>query len=67
MAIHDLDLALAFADSILAIRDGRLLAHGPTHEVVTESLLTSLYDVPVRLSRDGDGISVRFLKSGVSS
>lgn len=67
MAIHDLDLALACADSILAIREGRLLAHGPIHEVVTEALLTTLYDVPVRLSRDGDGISVRFLKSGVHS
>lgn len=61
VAIHDLDLALNHADDLVALKDGRLLAAGPVAEVATEDLLATLYDVPVRLTRDSDGIAVRFL------
>jgi len=61
MAIHDLDLALNHADDIVALKDGRLLAAGPVPAVATESLLALLYDMPVRLTRDADGIALRFL------
>lgn len=61
MAIHDLDLALRFADDIVAIRNGKMLACGPTRQVMTEALLASLYDVTVRIHDDDDGASIRFL------
>lgn len=61
MAIHDLDLAMRFADEVVAIRDGRVLASGPTDEVMTESGLAALFDVSVRVRRDEDGAMVRFL------
>jgi len=61
MAIHDLDLALNHADDLVALKDGRLLAAGPVDDAATEALLVALYDVPVRLTRDGDGLAVRFL------
>lgn len=61
MAIHDLDLATRFADEVVAVRDGRVLASGPTAEVMTESLLGSLYDVTVRIRRDENGAAIRFI------
>lgn len=61
VAIHDLDLAHRFADDIVAVRDGNLLAAGPIETVMTEELLAALYDVRVRLTRDSDGASIRFL------
>lgn len=61
VAIHDLDLALNHADTIIAIKDGRVLAEGPTADIASEALLAALYDVPVRITRDSDGIAVRFL------
>lgn len=61
VAIHDLDLAHRFADDIVAVRDGTLLAAGPIETVMTEQLLAALYDVRVRLTRDGDGAMIRFL------
>ena len=61
MAIHDLDLALNHADEIVALREGRVLAAGPVGEVTSEALLGALYGVRVRLARDAEGLSVRFL------
>src|SRR5690606_20871081 len=61
VAIHDIDLALNYADDLVALKDGRLLAAGPMSEIVTENLLAETYDVPVRLTRDADGIMARFL------
>ncbi|WP_156678212.1 ABC transporter ATP-binding protein [Sphingomonas profundi] len=60
VAIHDLDLALRFADDVVALRDGRVRACGSTSEVMTEALLGSLYDVTIRIRRDEDGASIRF-------
>ncbi|MGE4321640.1 MAG: ABC transporter ATP-binding protein [Sphingobium sp.] len=61
IAIHDLALALRFADDVVAIRDGRVHAYGPVETVMTERLLGALYDVPVRIRRDADGASIRFI------
>jgi iron complex transport system ATP-binding protein len=61
MAIHDLDLALRFADQVIAVRDGHVLAAGPMADVMTETLLGTLYDVAVRIRRDDDGAVIRFL------
>ncbi len=64
IAIHDLDLALRVADEAVAIREGRILGSGPAETVFTGPLLGDLYDVPVRVVRDADGASVRFLEAG---
>jgi iron complex transport system ATP-binding protein len=61
VAIHDIDLALNHADDLVALKDGRLLAAGPVAGIATEALLTETYDVPVRLTRDADGVTARFL------
>jgi iron complex transport system ATP-binding protein len=61
VALHDLDLALRIADEALAVKDGRVVAHGPTAGVFTDAVLGALYDVPARVVRDADGASVRFI------
>ena len=60
-AVHDLPLALTFADRVVALRGGRIVADGPAAEAVTDALLKTLYDVEARVGRDADGLSVRFL------
>ena len=45
LATHDLNLAASVCDSLVLMRSGRVLAHGPTSEVLTADMIQRLYDV----------------------
>ncbi len=45
VALHDLDLAAAFCDRVVVLRDGRVAACGPPHEVLTAGLIAQVYGV----------------------
>jgi iron complex transport system ATP-binding protein len=48
MASHDLNLAGAFADRMMLLANGRLLADGPPGQVLDPQLLSQAYDLPMR-------------------
>jgi len=53
VATHDIGLAL-LADRVTLLREGAVVAHGPPEEVLTEEVLSRVYEVRVRkLSVDG--------------
>jgi iron complex transport system ATP-binding protein len=62
VAMHDLDLAARYADHFVALREGRVAVAAPADEALNEDLLTRLYDVKVRVLREGDGTHVRFME-----
>ncbi|MDX2109193.1 MAG: heme ABC transporter ATP-binding protein [Verrucomicrobiota bacterium] len=43
--VHDLNLALRYADHLLALRDGKLLASGKVSDTLTPALVEALFDV----------------------
>jgi len=45
VSTHDLNFAASLCRSLLLVRDGRVLAHGPTTEVLTPANVRALYDV----------------------
>ena len=45
LATHDLNLAASLCDTLVLMRDGRVLAQGPTREVLTAAIVRQLYDV----------------------
>lgn len=51
--VHDPNLVEGFFDEVVALREGRLVAHGPVADVLDEELLSGLYDAPLRATRDG--------------
>ena len=53
--MHDLTLAAAFADQLVALDRGQVVARGTPTEVLTEELLRSAYDASVRILTGEDG------------
>lgn len=53
--IHDLNLALRYADDALVLGDGRLMALGPVRRTLTPALVARLWSVSCREGLAGDG------------
>jgi iron complex transport system ATP-binding protein len=50
LATHDLNLAASLCDTLILLRQGRVLAHGPTREVLTAPMVQGLYGVEADVS-----------------
>ena len=59
IVLHDINLALRYADSILLIRDGKSLFHGGSRDISHEDL-SMAYEIPVSLKRLDDVIHVLY-------
>ena len=66
--VHDLNLAAQFADRLLLLHDGRILADGPTRSVLTEDHLRTAFGVaPVLLTNPATGKThLAFENSGLT-
>lgn len=49
LVIHDINFAAAFADTIVALKDGCLFKMGTVAEVITSEVLGELYDMNIRV------------------
>lgn len=61
IAIHDLNQALRFADKVLVIADGRMVACGDSASVITPEMLRDIYRIEARIekcTRDYDHVIV---------
>ncbi len=53
VVVHDIGFAAAHADRVVAMRDGRVVADGPTADVVTSAVLSDLYGTDVAVHEVG--------------
>lgn len=53
VVLHDLDLAARYADRLVWIADGRILAEGPVAETMTADRIAEVYGVRARVTADG--------------
>jgi iron complex transport system ATP-binding protein len=58
MALHDLNLAGRYADRILLIRRGTLVADGAPPEVLTPANIHGVYGVDAAVHMDADGLHI---------
>jgi iron complex transport system ATP-binding protein len=49
--MHDPNLAAMFADDVIMIKDGRVMARGVKEEVMTEENISALYDMDIQKLR----------------
>ena len=54
VVIHDINLASQYADFIVALRDGHVVAEGTPEQVITPQVFFQLYGMNGRLVRSGD-------------
>ncbi|GAA3076366.1 ABC transporter ATP-binding protein [Pseudonocardia yunnanensis] len=52
MVLHDLNLAARYADRLVAMREGRIVAAGKPAEVITEELLEEVFGLAARVIPD---------------
>jgi iron complex transport system ATP-binding protein len=52
MVLHDLNLAARYADTVVAMRDGRIVAQGRPSDVLTEQLLLDVFGLDARVVED---------------
>jgi len=63
MAIHDLNLALKYADKVAIMKDGVIYKMGKTTSVLTPEIIEEVFEVEVRLIDHDEGIYISLIKS----
>ena len=51
-ALHDLNLTLMYCNYVYVLKNGTIVAHGPTEEVITRQLIRDVYEVDCEVERD---------------
>ncbi len=49
IVLHDINMASRYCDELLALHGGRVLAHGPPEEMMTDDTLEAIYGLPMRV------------------
>ena len=57
-AMHDLTLAGLYADRLVLLHDGALVAQGPPRDVLRAEILSEFYGVSVRVHYEDDGTPI---------
>lgn len=50
LVLHDINFASCYSDSIIAMKDGRLIVHAPTERVITTESLQEIYGMHIPVS-----------------
>lgn len=54
--LHDLNLAIRFADRLIVLNGGRLVADGPRAEIVTPEIIRDIFEIDAVVHEAGDGV-----------
>jgi len=55
IVLHDINFAGHYADHICAVKGGAVVRSGPPAEIMTDAVLTEIFDTPVRVIDGPDG------------
>jgi ABC-type cobalamin/Fe3+-siderophores transport system ATPase subunit len=63
MSVHDVNLALRFADQVLLLKQGECRASGESKTILTASLITELYEYPFDLIQLNNNLDKTFIRN----
>ncbi|MBA9026867.1 MULTISPECIES: iron ABC transporter ATP-binding protein [Bacillaceae] len=49
IVIHDINFASVYSDNIVALKDGKVVQHGPAHQVIDTDVLKGIYDMDIMI------------------
>ncbi|WP_159560048.1 ABC transporter ATP-binding protein [Streptococcus halichoeri] len=59
VVIHDINFASIYADNIIAFKEGLIHAQGQTKDIMTETTLSELFELPIRIETiNGKRVSI---------
>lgn len=65
IVLHDINFASVYSDRIVALKDGKLVKDGPTHEIINRDALRDIYDMDIPIQeQNGCRICVYFNSHG---
>lgn len=50
IVLHDINMAAAYADDMIAMKDGKIHFHEPVEDVMVKHKLEALYDMPLKIA-----------------
>lgn len=68
MVLHDLNLAAQYADNLLVLKDGHVIASGHPSNILTPTLVKEVYGVDAEITKDSYGVPfIRTIRQGFVS
>src|SRR5690625_5254199 len=64
MVLHDINQAIQYSDTIIAMKQGEIIKKGNLKEIITELLIYDVYGVHVVVKRD-DGLGTYIVPTGI--
>lgn len=52
MVSHDINLAVRYADNLIAMRDGKIKTSGEPHNVVTAQMMHDVFSIQAQILKD---------------
>ena len=52
MVLHDINLAVRYADNLIAMRDGKIKTSGEPHNVVTAQMMHDVFSIQAQILKD---------------
>lgn len=64
IVLHDINIAAAFSDRVIAMKDGQVVADGPAASVITRAMLDRVFDLSIPVHEvDGQIVAMHFAPS----
>ncbi|HEK9101596.1 ABC transporter ATP-binding protein [Bacillus pfraonensis] len=61
IVIHDINFASCYSDRIVALKDGKVMKEGATHEIIDPVVLKDIYDMDIHIEKiAGNNICIYF-------
>jgi iron complex transport system ATP-binding protein len=63
VVLHDIERAVRLADHVVVLKDGSVVENGCPEEIVTEPLLSSVFEIEAIVSRNTNGLQITPVRS----